>query len=379
MKIAGWPVLAAFLVIAACSQKQPTRLSNALVSDSASLAHSASMPRYSNIFVIVEENKSYDQVMNKRYAPNLWRLARAFGSASAFYGEVHPSEADYVALLGGDTFGIHDDDAFYCKPQTQQAYCGGAQGAAYVDHTIAERHLGQQLEERGLKWKGYYSDLPEPGSLAVVSRQRTSGGKSYPASLYASKHSGFLNFAAVQADPRRAEHIVGFDQLDRDLLSNQLPNFALIVPNQCDEMHGLLGLGVPKDCSILASTSLIRRGDRVLGELVERLQRSRAWMSSDNMAIVITFDEGSGGSREGCCAVTPNATSNFGAGRIPTVVITNHGPRGVTDPTPYNHYSLLRTVEDAFGIAEHLRHAGDEHLGVYPMTPLFALHAPVEP
>ena len=56
-----------------------------------------------------------------------------------------------------------------------------------------------------------------------------------------SKHSGFMNFYAVQHDPRRAERIVGFDQLDADLAADRLPNFALIVPNQCNEMHGLAG------------------------------------------------------------------------------------------------------------------------------------------
>jgi arylsulfatase A-like enzyme len=94
------------------------------------------------------------------------------------------------------------------------------------------------------------------------------------------------------------------------------------------------------------------------------------------MAIVITFDEGAGKTREGCCAVTPDAASNFGGGHIPTLVITNHGPRGVRDDTPYNHYSLLRTLEDAFGLTEHLGHAADSAKGVRPMTRLFATPPP---
>lgn len=57
---------------------------------------------------------------------------------------------------------------------------------------------------------------------------------------------------------------------------------------------------------------------------------------------------------------------------IPTIVITNHGVRGAIDPTPYNHYSLLRTIEDPFGINEYLGHATDEANGVLTMSPLFA-------
>ena len=54
------------------------------------------------------------------------------------------------------------------------------------------------------------------------------------------------------------------------------------------------------------------------------------------------------------------------------MVITNHGSRGVRDDTPYSHYSLLRTLEDAFGLPEHLRHADDTAAGVQPMAKLFA-------
>jgi len=85
----------------------------------------------------------------------------------------------------------------------------------------------------------------------------------------------------------------------------------------------------------------------------------------------VTWDENDSGARTGCCGVTPNAPSNFGGGQIPTIVITNHGPRGVADPTPYNHYSLLRTIEDAFGIHEYLGLAAATNQGVKPMLPLF--------
>jgi hypothetical protein len=136
-------------------------------------------------------------------------------------------------------------------------------------------------------------------------------------------------------------------------------------------MHGLHGAGVPADCDGANPAALIARGDKVAGELVKRLQATSAWRGHANMAIVITFDEGSGKTREGCCAVTPAAASNFGGGHIPTIVITNHGPRGVKDETPYNHYSLLRTMEDAFGLSEHLGHAADADKGVVAMAPLF--------
>ena len=330
----------------------------------------AHVPRYDHIFVIVEENKDYEQILGGVVAPNIAALAKTYGNATRFYSEVHPSEANYVALLGGDTFGIHDDDAFYCTPHDKRPFCEEASLPGYVDHTIRKPHLGDQLEAVGLNWKGYYEDLPSPGSDAVWA----SGGKPISnggAGLYGTKHSGFMNFADVQADPFRAKHIVGFDQLDADIASGDLPSFGLIVPNQCNEMHGLYAPGMPDDCGRSGVGPLIRRGDAEIGKLVARLQATAAWKSSGNMAIVITFDEGSGRTRTGCCAVTPNAPSNYGGGRIPTIVITNHGPRGVSDDTPYNHYSLLRTMEDAFGIKEHLARAAETDKGVVAMDRLF--------
>jgi hypothetical protein len=329
------------------------------------------VPRYAHIVVIVEENKNYDQIMDPAAAPNLAGLAAAYGDASQFFGEVHPSEANYVALLGGDTFGIHDDDGFYCRPGLVDPACANTSAPGYVDHTVHAPHLGEQLAAAGLSWKGYYESLPAPGSMVVTASDPAFDNGTRKTALYAAKHSGFMNFASVQQAPDRASHIVDFQALDADLASGRLPSFALIVPNQCNEMHGLVALGLPEGCDSADKAGLIRRGDRVAGDLVKRLQATPAWRSDERMAIVITFDEGAGKTREGCCAVTPDAPSNFGGGHIPTIVITNHGPRGVKDPTPYNHYSLLRTIEDAFRLPAHLGHAADTDKGVVPMVGLF--------
>lgn len=331
------------------------------------------LPRYDHVIVIVEENKDFERIHDPAVAPNISALAKAYGEAMWFWGEVHPSEANYIALLGGDTFGIHDDDAYYCYPGLVDPLCGASKTAGYVDHTIHAPHLGDQLQAKGLTWKGYYEDLPSPGSMIANYSDPQHNEGAPGTSLYATKHSGFINFASTQADPLRAEHIVGFDRLDADLAANTLPNFALVVPNQCNEMHGLHVSWVGRDCDGTDEGALIRRGDAMVGAIVARVMATPAWKSDGNFAIVITFDEGSGGSRGGCCGVTPNAPSNYGGGRIPTIVITNHGPRGVQDATPYNHYSLLRTLEQVFGIDTYLGHAAETSNGVTPMTGLFGV------
>ena len=342
-------------------------------------APSPRMPRYGHIFIIVAENKGYNLIIGRgTAAPNIDSLARRYGLATQFFAEVHPSEGNYVAMLAGDTFGIHDDDAFYCRPLMHDAWCSKSQRSDYVDHTLTARSLMDQLEDRGLTWKAYMESLPEPGSLAVrwPSTDRPVAG--VPTQLYAAKHNGFVNFRRVQQDPGRPMKILDFNALSRDLASGQLPNFAHIVPNQCNDMHGRdAGDNVPPDCRKSDARALVARGDRVIGDLVRRITESPLWRAADNTAIVITFDENDKeerqGGDQGCCGSDRAKAGNSGGGRIPTVVITNHGPRGLVDARPYNHYSLLRTIETAFGIDEYLGHAADEGSGVVTMTPLFAV------
>ena len=323
------------------------------------LPEDKTIPRYEHIFVIIAENKSYEQIIGSSNAPNLNQFAKAYGLATQFYGEVHPSEANYVAMLGGSTFGIHDDDAFYCKAGSVDPFCGNSRQSGYANHTIAQPSLVDQLQLRNLTWKGYFEDLPEPGSKAIVAPSGTRA-------LYAAKHNGFMNFKAVQDDPNRAQKIVGFSQLSSDIKSGNVPNYSHIVLNQCHEMHGLA------ECPNVRS--LIQTGDAMIAQVVNQIMRSPTWAAANNSAIVITWDENNGKSQgqTGCCGSDPNSAANFGGGHIATIVITNHGPRRVVDSTPYNHYSLLRTTEDAFGINEYLNQAGDTAHGVKPMTKLFA-------
>jgi phospholipase C len=282
-----------------------------------------------------------------------------------------------VAILGGNTFGVADDDAFYCKPGAKDFGCEKSGRNGYVDHTIDKPNLPEQLSAHGISWKGYFEDIPAPGALVWRWPSPKDPVPGKPEALYASKHNGFLSFKSVQSDPHRTDRIVGFDALESDIKKGTLPAYAQIVPNQCDDMHGLSGTDVPADCTKSNGTGLIARADALVGSLADKIMHSAAWGSAANAAIVITFDENDDdrddGHPAGCCGF--GDSDNPGGVWIPTIVITNHGPRGVVDATPYNHYSLLRTTEAAFGITDYLGHAADDSKGVTVMAPLFATAA----
>lgn len=347
----------------------------------ATASHAGELPRYDHIFVIIAENKNYEQIIGSENAPRLNQLAKEYGLATNFYGEVHPSEGNYVAILGGDTFGINDDDAWYCEPLKVSAECPFAAYPHYAPHSLKARSLMDQLADAKLTWKAYFEDLPAPGSLAIFHPSKENPDPQRANRLYAAKHNGFLNFESVRRDPKFAEKIVPLDQLRADLASSgTLPNYAHIILNQCNDMHGL-GEDAPEPpaaCVIEGGdpeklAALIRLGDTAIGALADTIMAAPVWTGERNVAIVITWDEDSYNSQgpQGCCGFEPGSTANFGGGHIPTIVVTNHGPRHTEDGTPYNHYSLLRTTEEAFGLGEYLGFAAETGKGVQSMVPLF--------
>ncbi len=325
--------------------------------------------RYAHVFVIVDENHGFNDIIGSKNAPGLSALAREYGLATKFYAETHPSQPNYVALIGGYTFGIRDDDAFYCTPRSNRPRCSHSGKAGYVNHTVEGPNLATQLKGAHLSWKNYNESLPAPGSLEVTAADPKALDVSRGTQIYAAKHSGFLNYASVQRDPHRAEHIVSFGALRADLRSGHVPNFSFVIPNLCNDMHGGGLLVIPHDCSLLHGSDLVERGDAHAASIVKEIMSSSIWRAKDNSAIVITWDEDDGGSKASCCGTDPKDPANAGGGHIATIVITNHGPRHISDPTPYSHYSLLRTIEDVFGLREHLRRAAAP--GVVDMTPLF--------
>jgi phosphatidylinositol-3-phosphatase len=302
------------------------------------------MPRFQHIFVIIEENHDRSQIVGNPNAPNFNRLANTYAQATNFYGVTHPSEPNYVAGIGGDYFGIQDDDAYNCitnattpPPPLGGPGCSSAYATppGYPNHVLTGKpNLAAQLDAAGLTWKGYFQALPSVGSTVTCAPGPGSS------CLYASKHNGFINF--LQNNPSDLAKMVPLDgpggQLASDLTNDTVPNFSYIVPDQCHDEHGLGSC--PSDATNIGVS------DTYASDIVNEILASKAWQKGNN-AIFIFWDEGN--TDQGCCVTNPNG--NPGGGNIMDIVITNHGPQGgFQDSTSYNHYSALRTIEDAFNL-----------------------------
>ena len=287
------------------------------------------VPKYDHVFVIVEENHGYSDVIGNAAAPNLNKLAQTFGLSTDYFGVSHPSEPNYVGLLGGDTHGVSSDDAYYTKANTVNA-----------------PSLISQMDSAGIAWKAYLQDLPHPNYQGICYPANCNGSPDKDP-LYVSKHDGIQNYTTSRS-AADWNNQVPIQQLQSDLASGSVPRFGYVIPTECQDQHGdppyCIDGGNPFDPQ---DQQLVAAGDKYLGDLVQSITNASFWGTGNN-AIDITYDEGD--DNAGCCNAGSSDPNGTGGGQVANIVVTNHGPRGVTDSTPSNHYSLLSTIQQAFGL-----------------------------
>ncbi len=272
---------------------------------------------FDHIFVIVLVNHEFDDALDAESSPFLLDLSRSQGLATHYSGVTHPSLPNYLAMLGGDEFGIRDDaPSCFASDLSPLQSCHHVEGDSLVD----------QLESAGLTFALYAETLPSAGSLTQASPPG-------PIALYAQKHNPFAYFDQIAKNPTRLEKLKPLEALPADL-SGKAPNFAFIVPNLCHDGHGSVNCEDP--------ARLAHDFDDFVKRTIGAIRASPNW--SPTSAIVVTFDEGE--SRD-----TPKSAASHVGGsdgdRVATIVVTNcRAP--ATNDAPLNHYSLLATIEDGF-------------------------------
>jgi hypothetical protein len=316
------------------------------------IVHAQSTSRtFSHVYIIMEENSNYEDIIgNGVDAPYINQLAQQYSFAANYYGVTHPSEPNYVAATAGDFFGLHADD----------------QSKRFDVQNIVDR-----LESKGLTWATYQQGLPGPGSTVNQAPSTGSG-------LYVRKHDPFMLYNDVLNSPTRLQNVKPIESLATDLSSGNAPNYAFIAPDQCHDMHGVssssaTAYGMPWCAyppNFVLNHPLIQAGDAYVKQVVTTIMSSKGW-TADSI-IVLTWDENESSglsspnrgyaSSTGCCASPPGD----GGGRVPTIIITNT-PMHTVSLRPYNHYSLLRTVEDNWGLGCLLNTCDP---AVHPMTDL---------
>jgi hypothetical protein len=258
---------------------------------------------FARVLIIVLENQNFDSA---RKDPYLARLALQGADFTNFRAISHPSYPNYLAMIAGSSFGVQGDGQVNFPDDDAHA-------------TIANF----------LDWRSYAENYPEKPKPFLIDR-----GK------YARKHVPFLSFARIQRS--EADRISSVDTHDAhnrfvtdvenfrsDPDKHPLPQYMFYTPNLDDDGH---------DPFFEPATGL-RKASRWLNNFLEN------WIPLDDKMkgtlVVVTFDESEDHER---------------TNRIYTVFLGDMVKPGEIDKL-YSHYSVLKTVEDNFGLPS--LHDGD--------------------
>jgi hypothetical protein len=223
-----------------------------------------------------------------------------------YFAITHPSLPNYIAMVGGDTFGIAAD--------------GEASNATYQVSSQTP-NIASQLEDAGFTWHEYSESQQTPCALSDTGSDP---------SAFASKHDPMPHYLITQNDPTCQADDVSYDPqgsmpgMAADITAGTFFNYVFISPNLCDDGHD--------DCPPL--NDHVAQQDAWLSSNLPLILNSSAYQA--NGLVVVTWDEDD---------------NNGGNNQIMTILLSPMlANPGQPDGTLYSHYSALATIEAGFGL-----------------------------
>jgi hypothetical protein len=358
-------LLASVLLVAAvaCSSSSNRAARGELTS---TVAAPAVSPKITHVFVINLENENYATSWGtKSPAKYLNGTLRKKGQLlSKYYAIGHVSLDNYIAQISGQSPNLStqtDCTTYSDFVSTGTGKYGQALGKGCV-YPKTVKTIGDQLVTAHKTWKAYNEDIGNSPTDPTTCRHPAIGASDPTISAsatdqYATRHNPWVYFHSIVDSPICATNDVGLDALPTDLASAaKTPNLVYITPNVCDDGHDA-------PCKDGRPGGLVS-ADAFLKTWVPKILASPAYKAGG--MLVITFDEagfGAKGDSTACChtPASPNAPkpglNGPGGGRVGALVISARTNAGTTNATPYNHYALLCSLENVFGL-KHLGFAG---------------------
>ncbi len=265
-----------------------------------SSAGGSGIPQFSHVFVVMEENHGFSDVIGNSNMPYLNGLATANGLATQYYADAHPSLPNYFELTVGEGTSIT-----------------GTAGDSYSG-VVTQDNIVRELTAAGKTWKSYAESLP---SVAYL------GGDSGP---YLERHNPFVYFSDVQQSSVQAGNVVPFSQLALDITNGTLPDYAFIVPDANDDAHDC-----PAGMSTCTDTQKLAAADQWLSTNISPLLASSVFKNS---LLIIVFDE------------AEDSDTAHGGGHVPAILVTPQVRAGYQSTTLYQHESILRLMMEGLGV-----------------------------
>jgi acid phosphatase len=254
------------------------------------------------VFVVLEENHSFSDVVGNSSMPYLNSLASADGLATQYYADAHPSLPNYFMLTVGAGTSIT-----------------GTAGDNFSG-VVSQDNVVRALTAAGKSWKSYAESLPSVGYL---------GGDSGP---YVKRHNPFVYFSDVQNSSTEANNIVPFTQLASDISSDTLPDYGFIAPNVNDDAHDC-----PLGMITCTGDQQLAAADQWLSTNIAPLLASTAFQNS---LLIIVFDE------------AEDSDTTHGGGHVAAVLVSPSAKAGYQSTTLYQHESMLRLMMEGLGVTD---------------------------
>lgn len=356
-----------------------------------------------HVFLILMENQTDTVILGSPHAPFINAYAKLANQAANYFAVGHPSAPNYLEIVGGSNFGLTNDfwpnwvgkgcvdnapnstgcnnpftpiadagvDNAVVATATEAGQCNGEVSVTgqpapnncalrnYPAARFTPKSIADQLVATHRNWKTYQESLPGvvPGVFGVNYSDgmwsNLSDANVFATGpiqkLYAVKHNPFAYFRNIELGNNPALSLARVADFNGDNglwadLQKDMPNLSLIVPNQCHDMHGGVAGGTPICAANTAAARdrLMEQGDAALQQLVTGIKQSPAWQHGRN-AIVVVWDE--------------NDYSNA-PNKVVMLVESNYSSNKQVSEQPYDHFSLLRTLEAGFALPC-LNHACD--------------------
>lgn len=245
-----------------------------------------SVPRPDHVIICMLENHGYSQVIGSASAPYINHLSSIGASMVEYYALSHPSQPNYIMLFSGSNQGVTTDNLPVGTPWSTP-------------------NLGASLINSGFSFKGYSEDLPSIGSLVGASGS------------YGRKHSPWINWQGNGTNQIPTAINLTMDHFPTDFTT--LPSVSFVIPNMDNDMHN----GVDP-ARIISGDSWVNLN----------LSAYVNWAMQNNSLLILLFDE----------------DDNIHANHIPCVFVGPMIQPGLYSSNGYNHYDLLRTIEDMYGL-----------------------------
>lgn len=260
----------------------------------------AQVPQSRHIWMITEENHSYETVIGNSGMPYYNALAAKYGLATQYYAEQHNSLSALMWLVAG-------------QPITSN----NSTTSCYTADNIA-RHL----IAGGLKWRSYQEDLPYPGFTGVNYAN------------YVRRHNPIIDFTDTCASGQ-AKNSVPYTQLASDIRNHATPNYAYITPNLNDDAHN----------------GTLSAADYWLSKHVPAILALPEFQPGGDGILFVVWDEADLGGNGGIDNRCTSTIANGCGGRLATLVIGPQVRHGYKSSVRYDHANLLRTICDAMGFS----------------------------